>query len=146
MTNHNNMDPTTDRERALMRHAAARAVREVRGLDGAWDVPSDIAIAHRLYPDPEATVILGDTVYQYRRGEFFYKVGAYGLWSKYFMDPSHVAVLSSLLPRRELTEDLVARCMRCLPKDFTNGDMRRMLESIWTDIAAPTHPKTHGTP
>lgn len=135
--------PLTDRERALCREAAVEAVRlyceEHLG-------PPTCDSAPNPEPAPELPEVEHNGCrYRYNPEAHYYEYldpdcGWRCLWT----DPALVRALAPLLPKRELTDEIVEKAITAFMSQRSSASyeecIRAALLSVWDDIAAPAAP------
>lgn len=139
--------PLTDRERAMCREAAKAAVREFQ-FGPNYRGPDTIAddIAAKLYPDPApepgtVTTSHGRT-YRCVDGRLDLRLNDGTWWPSADYTADNVRLLASLLPKRELTYEIVRKADSAYvatPATYLTA-MRAALLAVWDDIAAPAAP------
>lgn len=146
--------PLTDHERALCREAAARAIRSERdaitasGRINLLSPRTPEEESQLLYPEPAPepkTVTFNDQQWRYNkeRGDLDFRNDANGVWMFGWITAADVRAFASLLPRRELTDEIVRRATDAFWHHLAvkyPGSMRAALLSVWDDIAGPAAP------
>lgn len=128
--------PLTDRERALCREAAVEAVRlyceEHLGPPNCDSAPNPDPA-----PEPQTVTTSGWT---YRVLDGVLHVQTPDGWREAKITVADVRALASLLPKRELTDEIVRRAYFAWRQAAYLSGMeaiRAALLSVWDDIAAP---------
>ena len=127
-------DTLTDRERALCREAAVEAVRlyceEHLGPPNCDSAPNPDPA-----PEPRTVTTSHGQTYRCVDGRLDLRLNNGTWWPSADYTADNVRLLASLLPKRELTDEIVENVSGAFmaPKEF----VRFVLLSVWDDIAAP---------